>query len=109
MRRLVALQEHRHQRALASGQRLGQSGLLGVACRFQRLGQAGAIFRQEAHRGIARRCIQGLFGSGDQARVRVEQRGRVVDFQPVALGVLGADSKREAQHNAYSLEVSERN
>ena len=45
LRRLVALQEHRHQRALASGQRLGQSGLLGVACRFQRLGQAGAVFR----------------------------------------------------------------
>ncbi len=72
---------------------------------FQCFGQAGAVFRQEADRAVLGSGAQRFLGGGHQALVGVQQGSRVVDFQPVTLGVLGTNSKRKAQHNGASFKV----
>ncbi len=94
----VFLDEHGDQRALAGGQALGQFGLGVVTGVAQGACQGGAVFRQEAGGGGASRCVQCLASGVSNGSGRLEQRGRIVDFQPVAGGVLGADSEGKAQH-----------
>ncbi len=89
-------QQGNHQRALAFCQ-TGQQGMLGGVQRLQRVGQLRRLGGGDGDRLVAAGVAEQRGDGVDQLAGRLQQRLRVEDFQPVALAVLGADAKGEAE------------
>src|SRR5690554_282442 len=94
----IALDEGGYQRGLAGAEGGGELRLGVMACCAQGCGKRGAVFRQETDGTVASGNIERLADGLYQTGIRVKQRHGIVDFQPVALGVLGTDSEGKAQH-----------
>ena len=91
----VFSQEGGDQRVVAFGQTGQQRRLSGVHA-FQGFGQVSGLCGGEGDGLVAALVAELLGGLGYQLAGRIEQRQGVEDFQPVALAVLGANTKGDA-------------
>ena len=94
--RRILSQQGGNERALAFSQ-TGQQRVLGGVERLQDIGELRSLGGGDGDRLIAAGIAEQRGDGGYQLAGRLQQRLRVENFQPVALAVLGADAKGEAE------------
>ncbi len=90
---------------MAFGQTGQQRGLRSVHA-FQGFGQITCLRGGEGDGLVATLIAEDFSGLGHEVGSRVEQRLCVEDFQPVALAVLGANTKGDAEEGGAHLKGS---